>query len=104
VAVTADDDTVLGSVGARDLVSYYAHGKSVAYKRTDHLLHENLLEVLWAVDPSCFFYAYVQDGKLHAVPPPSRIGAYRIPLTHSKASAARVIKGTMNEDELLPDG
>ena len=72
--VVADDGRTLGSTKARQLVSYWARGKSVAYKGTQHLLHEQLLDVMWAVDPGSFFFAYLDSStrKLMAVPPPHR--------------------------------
>ena len=57
--VVAEDGTSLGSVFARDLLSYYARGKGMAHKGTEHLVKEELLDVLWAVDPHSFFFAYV---------------------------------------------
>ena len=97
--VTADDGTTLRSEKARDLASYYARGKALVYKKTDHLWSEPLR----AIGPSCFFYAYVdtEQRKLVAVQPPARVGAFRIPLTHSKAAAQRVASGEMQQDELF---
>ena len=73
VHVTASDGTTLRSVGARDLLTYLARGKSMALPRAAHLIKEELIEVLWAVDPTSFFFAYVRssDHKLVAVPVPA---------------------------------
>ena len=104
--VVAEDGTILRSVLARDLLSYYARGKGMAYKKTEHLVKEELLDVLWAVDPHSFFFAYVDADarKLVAVQPPARVGAFRVPVTRSKAAQARVVAGDAWADELLPAG
>ena len=104
--VVAEDGTILRSVFARDLLSYYARGKGMAYKGTEHLVKEELLDVLWAVDPHSFFFAYVDADarKLVAVQPPARVGAFRVPVTRSKAAQARVVAGDAWADELLPAG
>ena len=78
----------------------------MAYKKTEHLVKEELLDVLWAVDPHYFFFAYVDADarKLVAVQPPARVGAFRVPVTRSEAAQARVVAGDAWADELLPAG
>ena len=69
VDVVADDGTKLNSVAGRDLISFFARGKSVTYKKTSHLLHKPLLEVLWAIDPESFC-RWIYTG-LGSTPPAS---------------------------------
>lgn len=57
VNVVAEDGTTLKSVSSRDVVSCYARGKAVSYRKTRHLILEPLLDVMWAIDPDSFFYA-----------------------------------------------
>jgi hypothetical protein len=73
VTILADDGTKLGSISARGLVSYYARGAAVMWRKMDHMLTGSLLDVAWAVDPKSFFFTHVRDGKLIAVAPPARV-------------------------------
>jgi len=70
LGVSADGGTVLMSKDSKALVKYYSKG--VARVNTPHLIDELLLLVLFAIDPSSFFFAYrTAESKLKALEQPT---------------------------------
>ena len=100
--VTSSAGRELASAKARDVLGHHARRKSLTYPRAPNLIALKLLEVLWAVDPDSFVFAYVRGGKLVLVNTPAKVGAYRVPSTATQKDAAKVVAGTLDADEVLP--
>ena len=76
-ASVSDGVRRLESIKAKDLVKYYARGKSLTYHRAPNLFDPGVLRVLHTVDPDSFFYAYVSpEGTLIATEVPARLGRF----------------------------
>lgn len=59
-----------------------------------YLLTKSILFVLWMVDPTCYDFYYIREGRVVVVPPPSGVLAARVPLQGDRGG----------DDSYLPAG